>query len=314
MSSLPYGPISWERMIAAVEKVRAATDAHRMPEFALLRPLRRWLVDPLEPMLPARADRVVVIVPQGALTSLPFAALPDAAGHVLAERHTLAFVPSASVFRYTRAKLRNAAAIAHAAMLVVADPSPLPDDSGLARLPGARREAAGIAATFGGANAQQLVGPNATEAAFKSAAPRFDVLHVAAHSLISRDRPARSSIALAPGGDEDGYLTLPEIFGLKLRARLVVLSGCSTAAGRLSTDGVYGFTRGFILAGTPTVIATLWDVNDRAAAVVMRRFYRELRAGHAPAVALRRAQLAARAAQIDARAWAAFVLVGEPGT
>ena len=101
------------------------------------------------------------------------------------------------------------------------------------------------------------------------------------------------------------------MFELELRADLVVLSGCATGLGRLSGDGIFGLARGFIYAGTPSVVASLWDVSDRATAFLMDRFYAGLARGLDKAAALRAAQRATRARYRHPSLWAAFMLIGE---
>ena len=93
------------------------------------------------------------------------------------------------------------------------------------------------------------------------------------------------------GHPQDGFLRLNEIYNLKLNADLVVLSGCQTALGQeVRSEGLVGLTRGFMCAGAPRVLARLWDVRDRAAAELMRRFYEPLLRRHlAPEDALRSA-------------------------
>jgi CHAT domain-containing protein len=96
------------------------------------------------------------------------------------------------------------------------------------------------------------------------------------------------------GRPQDGLVRLHEIFRLSLRADLVVLSACQTALGReIKGEGLVGLTRGFMYAGAPRVVATLWNVNDRATAEFMTRFYKGvLRERLTAAVSLRAAQLA----------------------
>jgi CHAT domain-containing protein len=171
-------------------------------------------------------------------------------------------------------------------------------------------EAAAIAKLSPGA--RQLTGPAATRAALLKP-PLLDtrILHLATHARAESDHPALSRIALA-SGDE---LTLADIYGLPLHARMVVLSGCETALGRqVAGEGPVGLTRAFFYAGARTVVASLWNVQDRATAELMRRFYE----GHlsrrlAPAAALRAAQLALRkdTRWNHAYYWAPFLVLGD---
>ena len=301
-----------EKLAARVRRAREALET-AAPSAPVSRSLRsdlaalgHLLVAPIEAWLPKSPDALVVLVPHGPVALAPFAALPDASGRSFLERHTFSLVPAVSVFRYTPAK----AGATGRRGLVVANPS-APKDSGLPELPGAEREAARVAALLDPGTVV-LTRADATESAVKRGAPEQAVLHFATHGLISEDRPLDSSLVLAPDADEDGYLRVAEIFGLDLRAGLVVLSGCRTGLGRLSGDGILGFTRAFLYAGTPSVIVSQWDVSDRATAALMDGFYGAWRGGRGKAAALRRAELDARRRFPNPSAWAAFVLVGEP--
>ncbi len=277
---------------------------------ALSRQLNDLLIQPIAAWLPASAGAQVVIIPQGPLAVLPFAALEDARGRPLVARHTLAFAPAISVFRYTAAKRRASPASA-ASALVVADAAG-PAEAAMPPLPGAREEGQLVAKRLRPGEVSLMVGPDATEAAFKRTAGTRRIVHVATHGLISADRPLRSSLLLAPGGGEDGYLRVDEIFGMALQADLVVLSGCSTGLGKSSGDGIIGLGRAFIYAGTPSVVVSQWDVSDKATTYLMDQFYASLGKGRGPAAALRDAQMATRAQFPNPALWAAFVAIGEP--
>ncbi len=167
-----------------------------------------------------------------------------------------------------------------------------------------------------------LSGAAADAARVSARAPSCTVLHFAAHGVVFDDRPLDSCLALA-----NGTLTVRDIYGLQLRADLVVLSACRSGAGRITGDGIMGLTRAFFYAGTPSIVATLSDVADVSAGYFVPRFYRSWRQGNDKAAALRTAQLsllhALRADRItvDTPAgkfvvpehpalWAPFVLIG----
>ena len=301
------------RLARDVKEIRDRLEAVGSPSRAAsalarqMRALDALLIAPLAPWLPASPDKLVVILPHGPLAFVPFAALADASGRPLAVRHTLAFSPAMSVFRYTQARGSRPNS---ASGLVVADPTP-PRGSGLDSLPGSRREAALVAARLG-KGAIVLTGAGASEAAVKRAAPEAAVLHLATHGLISEDQPLASSLLFGEGEGEDGYLRVDEIAGLDLHADLVVLSGCRTGLGRLSGDGILGFTRAFLYAGARSIVVSQWDVSDQATAGFMDRFYAQLAAGRGKAEALARAQRAAWRRGEPSSLWAAFILVGEP--
>ncbi|MGB2715264.1 MAG: CHAT domain-containing protein [Vicinamibacterales bacterium] len=274
-----------------------------------LRRLYTWLIAPVEGRLPKSSAVPLIIIPDGAVALVPFAALRNASGAPLVARYALATAPSISVYRYTPEKLR--AATSASAALVIADPT-VPAEAKLAALPGARNEGQMVVRRLGPQSAMLLSGTRASEAAIKRTAANQRVLHFATHGLVSAERPLSSSVVLAPGEGDDGYLRAAEVFGLELSADLVVLSGCSTGLGRISGDGIVGLTRAFMYAGTPRVLVSYWDVNDRSTAYLMDRFYAARNAGESPAGALRTAQLATRRLYPNPFDWAAFVLVGEP--
>jgi CHAT domain-containing protein len=193
-------------------------------------------------------------------------------------------------------------------------------ETAFARLPFTRREAEAI---------RRLAGPRAAFVALDFAASRQTVMsgalrsarvvHFATHGLLNDEHPELSGLVLSlvdeSGRPQDGFLRLHDVYNLELDADLVVLSACRTGVGReVRGEGVVGLTRGFMYAGAPRVMASLWDVRDEASSELMRRFYTGLlRRGLRPAAALRAAQNSLRN---DPRwsapfFWAGFVLQGE---
>jgi CHAT domain-containing protein len=188
------------------------------------------------------------------------------------------------------------------------------------RLPGTRAEAKQILA---------LVPPAQSKGAFDFAASRqtatsadlseYRYVHFATHGFLDSLHPELSGIVLSmideKGNSQDGFLRAHEIFNLKLPAELVVLSACQTGLGKeVRGEGLVGLTRGFMYAGAPRVVVSLWSVNDQATAELMARFYRGmLKQKLPPAAALRAAQvslLKERRWQSPFY-WAAFTLQGE---
>jgi CHAT domain-containing protein/tetratricopeptide (TPR) repeat protein len=300
----------------------------------------------LTPLAGAPEARRLIVVPDGALFYVPFEALPwppedTATAHApvpLLERYEVAYLPSASVLasqRRTAAdrppRPRSLAVVADPvfdsrdARLGVAATGPgaarTPEASPrFERLPAARQEAEAVAA---------LAAPGEVWAAFDFDADRQSVLgeslspysfvHFATHGIIDARTPTLSGLALSlydrQGRPREGFLRLHDVFGLRLDAELVVLSGCRTALGtELRGEGLWGLTQGFFSAGARRVVASLWKVEDRAAAELMRRFYGALwREGMTPAAALRSARLSLRRERRwrDPYFWAAFVLAGD---
>jgi CHAT domain-containing protein/Tfp pilus assembly protein PilF len=147
----------------------------------------------------------------------------------------------------------------------------------------------------------------------------YRILHFATHGLLNNKIPALSGMVFSlvdeQGRPRNGFLRLHEIYNLKLNADLVVLSGCQTALGQeVGGEGLIGLTRGFMHAGAPRVVASLWSVNDQATANLMKLFYqRMLKDGLRPAAALRAAQIAMWKTEPNAipYRWGAFILQGD---
>jgi len=299
------------------------------------RTLYRLLWKPVASRIPDEPGVRLTIVPHGPLLAVPFAALIDERGRYLIERHALHYASSGAVLldasdrtgRVRGPTARN---------LLVADPATNgPASAGqLAGLPDARREVQSIA-TLLPDESDVLVGRAASEATVRAALLGARVVHFATHALVTDADPLGSHLVLAaptathPEADNDGRLTASEVAGLSLDSDLVVLGSCRSARGKISSDGIAGLTRAFITAGTPSVVATLWDVNDRPTARLMKRFYQELAAGHPKDQALRTAQIALirdlRAGRVTGTIgrsvvtypelpwlWAAPILVGAP--
>ncbi|MBI3954139.1 MAG: CHAT domain-containing protein [Chloroflexi bacterium] len=249
--------------------------------------LHRLLLEPLQ----AELTRRVVVVPTGLLYYVPFHALWDGA-HYLVEGHEVSYAPSASVLAFCLGKGQERWERA----LVLA-----PDD---AQLPHIRREAEAVARLF--PQAESAVGPRATTALFKASAPLTDVIHIASHGVFRGDNPLFSTIKLG-----DGWLSVGDVYGLNLQSSLVTLSACDTGVNHVAPgDELLGLARGFIYAGTPSLLVSLWTVNDEATADLMELFYKRLRAGATRGAALREAQLHTMAHRPHPYYWAPFVLVG----
>lgn len=188
------------------------------------------------------------------------------------------------------------------------------------RLPFTSQEAEGILSVVPPAEARRAVGFDASlRTALDPELRRYRVIHFATHALLNNLHPELSGVVLSlvdrAGRPQDGFLRLNEIYNLDLPAELVVLSACQTALGKEARgEGLIGLTRGFMYAGVPRVVASLWRIDDRAAAEFMRYFYEEMFLRRlAPAAALRAAQIKMwkRAEWKFPHYWAAFVLEGE---
>jgi CHAT domain-containing protein len=330
--------------------------------------LSRMLLGPVASEL---KDKRLLIVGEGVLQYLPFAALPEpgvnrpqstpasrapgVSGPLISTplivAHEIVSVPSASVLAVLRREARSRPA-ADRTLAVLADPvfeasdpriaqqtnltaapatgqAPAEDirrsagESGLQaflRLRFSRQEADQIASFAGGAKELKALDFAASRTlATSGELSSYAILHFATHGLINNEHPELSGIVLSlvdrQGQPQNGFLRLYDIYNLKLQADLVVLSACQTALGKqIKGEGLIGLVRGFMYAGAPRVVASLWQVDDRASADLMGRFYEAmLRRGLSPAAALRAAQVSA---WTDKRwrppyFWAAFTLQGD---
>jgi CHAT domain-containing protein/tetratricopeptide (TPR) repeat protein len=191
---------------------------------------------------------------------------------------------------------------------------------GIPRLPSTRREAEAILNIALPEKGMMAVDFDASRAAAMSdEMGQYRIIHFATHAVLDTEEPAQSGILLSlvdqRGKAQDGFLGLNDIYNLKLSADLVMLSACSTALGKeVRGEGLVGLGRGFMYAGVPRVVASLWKVDDPATANLMKFFYRAmLKEAMTPAAALRVAQIemCKHAPWNSPYYWAAFVLQGE---
>jgi CHAT domain-containing protein/Flp pilus assembly protein TadD len=231
--------------------------------------LESLLIEPLEKSGWLRGITRLYLVPNSVLYYLPFAALPrPAAGgrHFLIEDYEIAYLPAATALVYP---LRQRD----------------PEDKLLALAPAqsglryAQEEVHDIGELYPN-RSLILEGRRATEQAFEQQAGRFGNIHLAAHGFFDKLDAMFSGIQLAPDGQDDGRLEVYEILRMRLNANLVTLSACETALGSgyfsefPAGDDFVGLTRAFLSAGSSSVLATLWEVNDRTTSEFMDEFYR----------------------------------------
>lgn len=269
------------------------------------------LFDPLERAGWLDGINRLYIVPHGALSYLPFALLPSPATgskELLVDRYTVAYLPAAAALLRERS-----GADTTTSLLAVA-----PSRGGLRHAP---EEARAIDALFR-PNSRTLIGADATEARFKQLAGGFRVLHLATHGYFNKASPLLSGLEFEPEGRDDGMLRVNEILDLPLKADLVTLSACNTALGSgyftelPIGDEFVALNRAFLTAGSASVMATLWQVDDRASFSMMKQFYRRLNEsqdGSGAAGALAYAQRAHRRSGALGHPyyWAAYVVIGQ---
>ncbi len=156
-----------------------------------------------------------------------------------------------------------------------------------------------------------LLRKQATETVVKTHAVQFKRVHFACHGEFDPKDPLNSVLLLASDEQNDGRLTVGELYNLRLNADLVTLSACQTALGQIAKgDDVVGFTRGFLYAGTNSIVSSLWKVDDQATSILMQQFYKSLKKIDKRS-ALRTAQLKVKDTyNSHPYYWAAFQITG----
>jgi len=336
LHELPTGRREVERLThGLMDKVRAKQSGAE-----ILAQLYNSLVAPTRE---AGNARRLIVVPDGVLNLLPFEALRDQQGHYLVRSKTVSYVPSGTIL----ATLRHAEKEPPAPkpLLAVGDvryenqggvgqriskpisfrgrvERGIADFSGMALrdLPETREEVEEIGKLAGPASVL-LIGKDATETAFKKEPlDQFRILHLAVHGFADTQYPERSALVL--GADlkagEDGLLQVREIIRLRLNAELTTLSACDTGVGKLQgQEGISNLVEAFLVAGSRSVVASLWSAEDTSASALMERFYDHLAHGEDTSSALRSAKLDLLAKfgdQLSPYYWAEFVSVGETST
>lgn len=282
-----------------------------------LKRLHELLINPIADLLPKNSNDRVIFIPQSSLFLVPFAALQDADGKYLIEKHTILTSPSIQVLDLTHKQKQRLGTkpIEGKDTLIVGNPT-MPflapkigeTPQQLTPLPGAELEANAISKLL---KTEPLIGKKATEATVVKRLAQARFVHLATHGIFDDIQGLNSGIALTPSGKDDGLLTASEILDLKLNAELVVLSACDTGRGRLTGDGVIGLSRSFISAGVSSVLVSLWSVRDTSTVPLMTEFYQNLQKGSDKAQALRQAMLTTMKNNPNPVDWAAFTLIGE---
>jgi len=166
-----------------------------------------------------------------------------------------------------------------------------------------------------------LLGKDATETAFKKQPlDQFRILHLAVHGFADAQYPERSALVLGtdPQSADDGLLQVREIIRLKLNSELTTLSACDSGVGKLQgQEGISNLAEAFLVAGSKSVVASLWSADDTFASALMQRFYARLAEGESTSSALRYAKLdllAKYGDQLSPFYWAEFITIGETST
>ncbi len=329
------GPSALAAEIGALRD-EALTDSHAPLELVRTKAggLYRKLLAPVQDMIDSH-ERILVL-PHGALATLPFEALVDDSGKFLVETHVVTYSQSATL-ALEDAHAKPAAS--KRAFVGIGDPvydwaaykaskgEGQPADgrglarylaargsrAGLARLPGTARELRGIAAVIG-PEAKLYLRDQATEENVKAGIlTGAKIVHLATHGLFETDYQALA-LTMRPDAKEDGFLLQSEIAELKLDADLVVLSACETGrAHEVLAEPVSGLALALRTAGARRMVASLWAVDDAATAELMKSFYEPIvkqGAGYGAALTDAKRKLVATKQWHHPYYWAPFVLVG----
>ncbi|RFT16164.1 MAG: TPR repeat protein [Candidatus Saccharicenans subterraneus] len=280
----------------------------------------------------------LIIVPDGLLNNLPFETLiagePGTRGY-LVETHSISYSPALALITRFRAEPKSASY--QKELLAFGNPvyshwfdnqvrtrvyfingvHP-PADFSLGTLPFSQKETKQLAELFPVKSYDLFLRKRASEDNLKALRlGDYRIIHFACHGLVSEKFPQRSSLVLSSSkqSSEDGFLTVREIYTLRLSSELVVLASCQSSRGSIERmEGIIGLPRVFLLAGSRAVVSALWAVNDRASEILMLDFYRGLLAGKSRAEALRQAKLKMiNGGTSHPYYWAGYVLIGNPG-
>lgn len=261
---------------------------HRLPADTEARQLYDVLLGPVPE---SRAKAKLIIVPDGQVHRLPVEALEEVSGAYVLNSHVVAYAPSSTaLYLLSRESLRDKDSVRP--LLAIGDipyarprvqpVSLLSGDAGsggIADLIYSKQEVLDASASLGGSDNKLILGSAATESAFKSAVQRhYGTIHIAAHAVASDSNPDNSAIVMLPdaSASEDGLLHATEIAMMRLNTTLVVLSACDTGVGPVrGEEGISTLANSFLLAGTRSVVSTLWSDDDRSSLVLMKEFYRE---------------------------------------
>ena len=284
------------------------------------------------PCLIADGPNELILIPDGYLSSIPFESLiTQAFEQEIINYKSLDYIIKSYSIRYDHSlSLLNQNL---SRPMVIEEPNILafgftnenelqPDQNSTSRnepaeLLGTQQEIDAISKLIG--NGLFVSGTEASEVAFKENASAYDILHLAIHGIGDEKNMLGSSLVFK--SEEKGYDSLYayEMFNLNLKAQLAVLSACETGVGKLQKgEGVFNLARGFVYAGCPSVVMSLWKINDQYSAELMQDFYSGLTDSKTVDAALREAKLKylGRADRFTAHPanWAAFVHFGNPTT
>ncbi|HIB43477.1 MAG TPA: CHAT domain-containing protein [Nitrospina sp.] len=330
-------PVGKEELIKKISRFRELISKGSEDQSDLLSLSQDLYETLIKPIAFGISKKRIIISPHGPLHYLPFQLLHDGEKYLL-EDYTLNYIPSATVLRYladkppigplepegepefigsvaddssylpgwgTEGSYEHSDSKPPKSILLLGNPEL---DSDALNLPYSEVEIDNAALFF--PDALKLLHDEASETNVKEKASSYEVLHFATHATFDNDDPFNSSLLLASDGINDGKLTVEEIYQLKLKPSLVVLSACETGLGKYSAgDEIIGFYRAFMYAGAQSIIATLWPIADEASSFLINEFYQSFKK-NSLGESLRMAQLKTKEQYPNPVNWAGFVLVG----
>ncbi len=281
---------SFNSAIAAKDKKQTAVLSERIYDIFL------------KPVIPfVKGDRIGFI-PHGPLYYLPFAAM-SYKGQYLIDGFSIFYLPGAGVLKYVAQKESS-----HG-LRVLAFGNPDLGNKQL-DLPYAEAEVENIKKILPQTNA--YLRTEATKNKVRAMLGNYDIVHFATHGLYSEVTPMNSGLLLAAGTEGSGRLTASEIFKLQFKGRAIIMSACKTALGLSSTGTeIVGLTRAFLYAGSPSVVASLWNIDDKSTAVFMGIFYKNIKKNEDIADSLKKTQVEMIRLGYEPYDWAAFTLTGK---
>lgn len=326
---LPHSKAAMNRVQLLLDGVKSYNGQSMKSAWAAFEPLAKqvyqdWL-GPLHGLL--KDQQRWVVVPDGPFSQFPLEILipTDAAiatgfkdADFLLRRHIIGYEFSAKNLLVsvqesgTRAAKHQVAAMAPTFPIEAKDAT-RGGEFALTALPFAHEEVNNILQFMEG---ESLLGNAASEEWLKANANDFEVLHLASHGIMDSDQPSRSRILLNPTEKEDGILFAYELFGMTLQSKLAVLSACNTGTGRYQRgEGMMSMARAFAFAGCPSILMSIWEVDDLSTSKLMEMFYAELAKGKDKDEALHNAKIAfldqASGPQTHPFFWAGFIQTGD---
>jgi CHAT domain-containing protein/tetratricopeptide (TPR) repeat protein len=279
-----------------LSKHRLGTEYTEMFRDALLRSAREHLKSLYDQLVRSFRHRLkehhLLFVPHSLLHYVPFHALFDGENYLI-DSHTVSFAPSAGIYMLCNGKKTDSSG--PALLLGVPD----------AQAPLVAGEVQALSEII--PNSQLFIGSQATDDVLREVGQRSRIVHIATHGRFRQDSPMFSSIRLG-----NSYLSLYDLYQLRLPAQLVTLSGCATGLNAITAgDELIGLSRGLFQAGAQSLLLSLWDVHDESTSLFMVSFYRNVVKGCGLAASLRSAMVETKEHFPHPYQWAPFVLMGK---